>query len=212
MVSAARKRDIAPFSVVCQCRNDEEGNNIAKRCSVAFPVLESPPTMAGNAAGIAKAREAQRLKREARAAQEEEIEAAGASASNTPNTDQPIPVAALLPVGVGVAASSEAIASKSQHFAVLGVDAAAPEAVSVLVQTMRQRKSPSLRFAAACKVLDLSIGKDRDKDPASVDDVLETVARALTLRQRAGSAVDAVQIREKDVTPTSSVHSQKPAD
>ena len=84
------------------------------------------------------------------------------------------------------------------------VDQLQPAAVRELAATMGNRKSPSLRFAAACKLLDLGQArKERERGgKAPEDGFLGLLANALHLRTRAAAAVDAQVIREDPVTPT----------
>jgi hypothetical protein len=158
--------------------------------------------MAGNAAGIAKARAAQAAKREERARmrieearRRRELEQAQQHSQQPQQETNSEPTAPALDVLPAVATVDDLPApdvSKSQQFALSAVDAAAPEAVAVLVQSMRNRKSPTLRFSAACKILDLSIGRDRGKGAgeAAEEVAIDRIAQALQLRARTLDAVD----------------------
>lgn len=80
---------------------------------------------------------------------------------------------------------------------------------------MRQRRSPALRFTAACKLIDLGIGRKAEKAGAGEpgeEALLTRIGDALQLRSRAAAAVDARVVGEDPVTPAGSGHSAKAPD
>lgn len=93
------------------------------------------------------------------------------------------------------------------------IDAAGPEAVRELVSNMRQRRSATLRFSAACKLLDLGQQQAERRRPGDDGDgLLDRVAQALKLRGRAAAAVDAVPGRGEPVTLEHAPQSPQPSD
>lgn len=112
---------------------------------------------------------------------------------------------------------SPEVPSQGQALASAMLDAAAPEAVRVMVETMRQRKSPALRYAAASKLIDATVLRDRKLQPGQpADGLTARMAQAYRLRLAAAQAVDAVPVAAPDrgetVTPERAVHSQQPSD
>lgn len=106
---------------------------------------------------------------------------------------------------------------QGQALASAMLDAAAPEAARVMVETMRQRKSPALRYAAASKLIDATVLRDRKGQPGQpADGLTARMAQAYRLRLAAAQAVDAVPVAAPDrgeaVTPERAVHSQQPSD
>lgn len=162
----------------------------------------------GTAAGAAKARERIAQKAAAREQSETILDSANISASAS------TPVTLISPDGL-MATDAATIQSKGQELTSALVDAHGPEAVSVLVQSMRQRKSPTLRFSAACKLIDLSLLRDRGGAPGAAETeehLLTRIGDALNLRGRAARAVDAVQVGEDPVTPATVDHSTQQPD
>ena len=170
-------------------------------------------TMAGNAAGIAKARAARSARAAARAALEEVQRQQSQQAQQPPNSVNKADVLASVATVAAVADSELTKSQQGQELAEIMLDQLQPVAVRELGMALGNRTSPTLRFQAACKLLDLGQAKKkRDAEQPADDELMSRLASAFQLRVRAFGAVDAVQIREKDVSPAGSVHSQQPAD
>jgi hypothetical protein len=161
--------------------------------------------MAGTAEGAARARRAREEKQRLRE-QSEQLSASDQQAATEPGgvliEAQQSSVALLEKPGTAVNQGGQQLAENL-------VDAFAPEAVREVVSAMRQRKSAALRFSAACKLLDLSLLRDRKGKGGDPDSMLDRVAAALQLRARKASAET---IRVEPVTPAPALQSQQAPD
>jgi hypothetical protein len=168
----------------------------------------------GTAAGAAAAR-AKRTERIALAQERER-------ARNDPNASEPSEPASVLmiePPRSDLLMTSDAkppaqLPQSQQALTSTLVASVAPEAVAVLVKTMRSAPTAMLKYQAARDLIQMSLQGEKEaaKAGGSRDDVLDQLARAVTMRSRAAGAVDAVPIREDDVRPDSVVHSKKAPD
>jgi hypothetical protein len=179
------------------------------KCTQTAEGVFSVP-MAGTAEGAARAREKQRFKQEQRRLLREQVD----QLQQAPTQPDDGPSRALMSPDAAVESSVSREPVTVQAVASDALNLLTLSAVAVLDDTMRQRTSPSLRFAAACKVIDATILKPRAKgERADADESMTgRLARAFQLRQQASNAVDATPIREDPVTPEGAVHSQRRAD
>jgi hypothetical protein len=150
--------------------------------------------MAGNAAGAAKAR-----------AKLAERRAAQATADQPQQT---APGALIVADGAGlvpVAPVAGPVPQSGQAVAAVLVDQAAPEAVAVMVATMRQTKDRALRFDAARRLLEMALSKDGRKGGADIGNasrLYDALARIAALRRGAAGAETVVPAGDDAPVPS----------
>jgi hypothetical protein len=168
----------------------------------------------GSASGAEKARETRARKAALRARSEAALDTLIASEgsekissdisriSTEGNSDSLIP------------ATQNEVSVSGQRFAEALADAVAPEAVRQIVTIMRGGTSDKVKLAAASKLIDMTVLRDRSPaaEAAADESMTAKLARAYQLRQRASEAVEARPIREESVTVESTVHSPQRAD
>lgn len=155
--------------------------------------------MAGTAEGIAKARAA----RDAKLAQRRAVDEAMQQHNNACSD--------LVEGTVQTVAPVEMLKSvQGRQLADVMIDQLQPAAVREIASALRQTKSPTLRFSAACKLLDLARMKDEAGEGSDDGPGFDRLARVVTLRTRAGAAVDAAPIRGEVVAREVSQPTEQP--
>lgn len=169
--------------------------------------------MAGNAQGIAKARAA----RAAKAAQRRAI---NSTVQQFEQSQQGGIIEPLETVGGSVRTVPDApaeIPQQGQRLADILIDQLQPVAVRELAAALGNRTSQTLRFTAACKIVDLGqaakAARQKSRAPEEGEDVLiARLYRAHELRTRAASASDLTPIREDSVVADQPPQSHKQPD
>lgn len=143
--------------------------------------------MAGTAEGIRKAnaaRAAKRFMREQARLDSARATRAKPTSPTTATTTTPDVVATVVdPRCDSLTVVEPSIVENStggQRLALALVDSLAPVAVAELASLLRNRKSASLRLAAACKIVDLAFAKDRagPPDDEALDEATGRVVRS----------------------------------
>lgn len=203
-------------AIYCKCRVYRLSiawcKYIWSKCTQTAEGVFSAPM--GSASGAEKARETRARKAALRARSEAALDTLIASEGSEQISTDLAPISTEANSDSLIPATQSEVSASGQRFAEALADAVAPEAVRQIVSIMRRGTSDKVKLSAACKLIDMTVLRDRAAGAGVAADESMTgrLARAFQLRQQAAGAVDVTPIRDDSVTPEGAVHSTRRAD